>query len=153
LAGAGSRFFRGGGADERGTPACRLPPVASSFHSPSLSLVPLRRRSLARARRADAGRFFTFLALLGASSLCVSSLFRLIAIAVPTPPLVNAVAGILLLLLILTSGFTIGGRAGAGGWLRAGGAVGGPSSPRPGEACGVRSVVSTQNTWGVRLLR
>ncbi|GBF90608.1 ABC transporter G family member protein [Raphidocelis subcapitata] len=56
---------------------------------------------------ADAGRFFSFICICMASSLCVSSIFRLIAITVPTPPLVQAVTSIVLLILILTSGFTI----------------------------------------------
>jgi hypothetical protein len=61
-------------------------------------------------RPPDAARFFTFLAVMASTSLCLTSLFRLIAVAVPTPPLVNAVSGILLLLLIVTSGFTIGAK-------------------------------------------
>lgn len=59
---------------------------------------------------AEAARFFSFLAVLAAASLAVSSVFRLLAVAVRSPAMMNTVAGFILLILILTSGFTIGAR-------------------------------------------
>lgn len=54
-----------------------------------------------------AGAFFTFLLILASASLCLSSLFRVLAVGLPSPTMMQAVAGTFLLILVMTSGFAI----------------------------------------------
>lgn len=54
-----------------------------------------------------AAQFFTHYLLLVCTQLSLGSIFRLIAVASPDATMANAYAGITLLVLILTSGFSI----------------------------------------------
>jgi ABC-type multidrug transport system permease subunit len=56
---------------------------------------------------AQAGYFFIFWLVVAASNLCLSALFRLLAVLAPNPTLAAAYGGLALLILILTSGFAI----------------------------------------------
>lgn len=51
--------------------------------------------------------FFIFWAVVVASNLCLTALFRLLAVLAPNPTLAAAYGGLALLILILTSGFAI----------------------------------------------
>lgn len=55
----------------------------------------------------SAAAFFNFWAVVAASNLCLSALFRLLAVLAPNPTLAAAYGGLALLVLILTSGFAI----------------------------------------------
>jgi ABC-type multidrug transport system permease subunit len=51
--------------------------------------------------------FFIFWVVVVASNLCLTALFRLLAVLAPNPTLGAAYGGLALLILILTSGFAI----------------------------------------------
>lgn len=55
----------------------------------------------------DAAYFFAYWVIIICSSLSMSAIMRLLAVLAPNATLANAYGGILLLMLILNSGFTI----------------------------------------------
>lgn len=63
------------------------------------------------------GRFFTFIFILLSFSLCASQLFRMLASILPSEKIANPIGGILVILMVLFSGYIIPQKDIPDGWI------------------------------------